>query len=91
VARYPQAPSAPHAQVRPSSVVGRHDPRYPDLVGRGINARFTPDPDTVRVVATAEQAVRAVQDSVRDGTRLAVRSGGGTASSRSWTTPPSPR
>ncbi|WP_432054889.1 FAD-binding oxidoreductase [Streptomyces sp. bgisy022] len=76
MARYPQVPSAPHTQVRPSSVVGRHDPRYPDLVSRGINARFTPDPDTVRVVATAEQAVQAVRDSVRDGPRLAVRSGG---------------
>ncbi|SCE07199.1 MULTISPECIES: FAD-binding protein [unclassified Streptomyces] len=60
----------------PPAVVGRGDARYADLVGRGINARFRPDPDTIRVVTTAEQALRAVADGAREGDRLAVRSGG---------------
>ncbi|GAA2248378.1 FAD-linked oxidase [Streptomyces ruber] len=74
--RYPQSSPAPHPSVRPPAVVERHDPRYADLVGRGINARFRPAPDTIQVVASAGQALRAVEDSVRDGRRLAVRSGG---------------
>ncbi|MFG3496457.1 FAD-binding protein [Streptomyces sp. NPDC047928] len=57
-------------------VVNRTDPRYADLVDRGINARFRPDPDTIRVVRTTEQTVRAVRDAVDGGHRLAVRSGG---------------
>ncbi|MEU7181109.1 MULTISPECIES: FAD-binding protein [Streptomyces] len=57
-------------------VVDRDDPRYADLVSRGINLRFQPDPETIRVVSTTEQTVRAVQESVRDDRRMAVRSGG---------------
>jgi hypothetical protein len=52
------------------------DPRYADLVGRGFNKRFMGNPDYVRLVASSEQVVDAVEDAVRDGLRLAVRSGG---------------
>ncbi|MEV4432831.1 FAD-binding protein [Streptomyces sp. NPDC049585] len=57
-------------------VVDRGDPRYADLAGRGINARFSPSPERIRVVATTGQTLRAVQDAVDGGERIAVRSGG---------------
>jgi aclacinomycin oxidase len=52
------------------------DPRYADLVRRGFNKRFTGHPDYVRMVASSEHVVDAVQVAVRDGMRVAVRSGG---------------
>jgi FAD/FMN-containing dehydrogenase len=52
------------------------DPRYPDLVRRGFNKRFSGRPDYVRLVGSTEQVVDAVQEAVRDRRRLAVRSGG---------------
>jgi hypothetical protein len=52
------------------------DPRYSDLVRRGFNKRFAGKPDYVRLVGSTEQVVEAVQEAVRDGSRLAVRSGG---------------
>ncbi|MBF9127559.1 FAD-binding oxidoreductase [Plantactinospora sp. S1510] len=55
--------------------VGRDDPRYPDLAQRG-NRRFVGTPDEIRVVGSTEQVVAAVQDAVRTGRRVAVRSGG---------------
>ncbi|MGI5520506.1 FAD-binding oxidoreductase [Micromonospora sp. CA-259024] len=51
------------------------DPRYADLVRRG-NRRFVGTPDEVRVVGSTDQVVSAVQDAVRTGRRVAVRSGG---------------
>jgi len=56
--------------------VGPDDPRYADLVRRGFNKRFAGRPDYVRLVGSTEQTVDAVQDAVRDGLRVAVRSGG---------------
>lgn len=52
------------------------DPRFDHLVHRGFNRRFVPRPDYVRMVASTEQVIDAVQTAVRDGHRLAVRSGG---------------
>src|SRR5262245_32019435 len=52
------------------------DPRYQHLVRRGFNLRFVPRPDYVRMVASTEQVIVAVQTAVLDGQRLAVRSGG---------------
>jgi FAD/FMN-containing dehydrogenase len=52
------------------------DPRYAELVGRGFNKRFSGRPDHVRLVGSTEQVVEAVQEAVRDGRRVAVRSGG---------------
>jgi len=51
------------------------DPRYDDLV-RGWNARFAGTPDYVRLVASTEDVVSAVQEAVDSGRRIAVRSGG---------------
>ncbi|MFJ5927705.1 FAD-binding oxidoreductase [Kitasatospora sp. NPDC092948] len=57
------------AAVRPG------DPRYDSLL-RGDNHRFVGHPDEVRVVGSTAQVVQAVQDAVRDGRRIGVRSGG---------------
>jgi FAD/FMN-containing dehydrogenase len=59
-----------------SDRIGPTDPRYADLVGRGFNKRFVPRPDYVRLVASSDQVADAVQTAVREGKRLAVRSGG---------------
>jgi aclacinomycin oxidase len=56
--------------------IGPGDPRYAELVGRGFNKRFSGRPDHVRLVGSTEQVVDAVQEAVREGLRLAVRSGG---------------
>jgi hypothetical protein len=55
--------------------VGPDDPRYADLAGRG-SRKFAGKPDYVRLVCSTEQVVDAVQDAVRQGLRVAVRSGG---------------
>ncbi|MFE3875599.1 FAD-binding oxidoreductase [Kitasatospora sp. NPDC059146] len=51
------------------------DPRYESLV-KGDNQRFVGRPEEIRVVGSTEQVVQAVQDAVRDGRRIGVRSGG---------------
>ncbi|WP_329398962.1 FAD-binding oxidoreductase [Streptomyces melanogenes] len=55
--------------------VGPDDPRYPELT-HGTNQRWVGRPDHIRLVSSAEQVVAAVQRAVRDGKRIAVRSGG---------------
>ncbi|WP_216216085.1 FAD-binding oxidoreductase [Amycolatopsis aidingensis] len=52
------------------------DLQYQDLVRRGNNKRYIGTPDYVRVVGSTEQVVRAVQDAVDSGKRIAVRGGG---------------
>lgn len=52
------------------------DPRYSDLAVRGNNARFEPRPESFLLATTTEQVVRAVGQAVREGRRIAVRSGG---------------
>ncbi|MET7694823.1 FAD-binding protein [Streptomyces sp. NPDC005483] len=51
------------------------DPRYADLVV-GNNSRWVGRPDSVRLVRTTEQVVRAVQEAVDGNKRISVRSGG---------------
>ncbi|MCF3106683.1 FAD-binding protein [Streptomyces roseoverticillatus] len=65
------------APTRPGPAkAGPDDLRYRSLTHRGCNARFAGTPDYVRVAASTEQVVEAVQQAVREGRRIAVRSGG---------------
>ncbi|WP_239396334.1 FAD-binding oxidoreductase [Frankia sp. CiP3] len=52
------------------------DSRYQDLLLRGYNRRGTFHPDSFRVVRSTAQVVQAVNDAVRTGKQIAVRSGG---------------
>lgn len=73
------AGAAPAADCPPPAgpvTVGPGDPRYASLTQRGHNARFVGKPDYICVVSTTEQIVAAVQQAVRKGKRIAVRSGG---------------
>ncbi|MFH8410486.1 FAD-dependent oxidoreductase [Streptomyces sp. NPDC018019] len=74
------AASATPAAGRPPGpgliTVGPDDPRYSSLTRRGSNGHFVGKPDRVHVVSSTEQVVGAVQQAVRDGKRIAVRSGG---------------
>ncbi|MFF4948075.1 FAD-dependent oxidoreductase [Streptomyces chattanoogensis] len=72
------AASPPHDSPPPLGPVkvDPDDPRYRSLTRRGCNARFVGKPDYVRVVGSTEQVVSAVQQAVREGKRIAVRSGG---------------
>ncbi|SDH08453.1 aclacinomycin oxidase [Lentzea fradiae] len=65
------AVAAPAVAVR----IGPEDVRYENLV-RGNNFRFVARPDEIRVPTSTEQVVRAVDEAVRSGRRIAVRSGG---------------
>jgi FAD/FMN-containing dehydrogenase len=56
--------------------VDRADPRYADLVGRGINARFRADPEAIQVVGATEHVVRVMEEIVQQGKRVGIRSGG---------------
>ncbi|WP_217707199.1 FAD-binding oxidoreductase [Nonomuraea rhodomycinica] len=56
--------------------IDKADPRYPDLAGRGINARFPAAPAAIGLPATPRHVAELVQDAVGAGRRLAVRSGG---------------
>ncbi|MGW6447438.1 FAD-binding oxidoreductase [Lentzea sp. NPDC055074] len=55
--------------------IGPGDVRYENLL-RGNNFRFAGRPDEIRVATSADQVVRAVDEAVRAGRRIAVRSGG---------------
>jgi aclacinomycin oxidase len=59
-----------------SDRIGPADPRYRDLTRRGVNKAYVGAPDYVRLVASSEQVVEAVQDAVREGARIGIRSGG---------------
>jgi aclacinomycin oxidase len=74
VAGAPPAPKPEPETFGPVAVRPR-DPRYESLL-RGDNHRFVGHPDEVRVVGSTAQVVQAVQDAVRDGRRIGVRSGG---------------
>ncbi|WP_267245057.1 FAD-binding oxidoreductase [Streptomyces sp. PR69] len=71
-AAHGRRPPPPLGPVR----AGPDDPRYEHLVSRGQGTRFKGSPDLVYVVGSTRQVVRAVNESVRAGRRLAVRSGG---------------
>src|SRR3954468_17817093 len=70
------ATAAAVSTVAAGEKIGPGDARYTDLVQRGQNKRFTAKPEYARVIASTEDAVRAVQEAVRSGKRIAVRSGG---------------
>ncbi|MDA0633251.1 FAD-binding protein [Nonomuraea sp. MCN248] len=57
-------------------VVRPGDPRYEDLAVRRTNERFRHEPEYFCLATTTEQVVQAVQDAVRAGRRVTVRSGG---------------
>jgi hypothetical protein len=67
----PPGPAPAFGPVR----VGPDDPRYPDLI-HGVDQRWVGRPESVRVVAATEHVVAVVQEAVRTGKRLTVRSGG---------------
>nr|WP_042189130.1 BBE domain-containing protein [Kibdelosporangium sp. MJ126-NF4] len=62
--------------VPESPVIPVSDARYEDLVLRRTNERFFPRPEYFRLPSTTEHVVRAVNDAVRAGKRITVRSGG---------------
>ncbi|CAM4252844.1 FAD-binding oxidoreductase [Kibdelosporangium persicum] len=70
------AASVTGQSVPDSAVIPASDPRYEDLVLRRTNERFFPRPQHFRLPSTTEQVVRAVNDAVRAGKRITVRSGG---------------
>jgi len=65
----------PHPPGAPAAL-GPDDPRYRAVVAKQFNKRYTPKPDCVRMIASAEDAVAALEDAVRQGRRFAVTSGG---------------
>ncbi|MCS7478022.1 FAD-binding oxidoreductase [Umezawaea endophytica] len=62
--------------VEDAVVIPRGDARYEDLVLRRTSERFFPRPEHFRLPTTTQQVERAVQDAVRAGKRVTVRSGG---------------
>lgn len=68
--------SPPHLDRSASANIGHDDPRYADLNRRGFNKRFEGKPDYFRLVGSTEDVIDAVQQAVRSGLRVAVRSGG---------------
>jgi hypothetical protein len=56
-------------------VIRPADPRYAGLV-TGNNQRFVARPDYVKMIRSTDDAVQAVQQAVRAGKRVSVRSGG---------------
>jgi hypothetical protein len=58
------------------AVIKPDDIRYPDLVTRGYNKRFAAQPDSVRLVHSAAQIGAILEEAVRTGARVSVRSGG---------------
>ncbi len=76
----PNAASGPDAIVgdAPSSgpvTVGPNDPRYSELVV-GHNRRWVATPDSVHLVGTTNQVRHVVQEAIRAGKRVSIRSGG---------------
>lgn len=59
----------------PASTITPADARYPDFVS-GSNGRWRAGPEAIRVATATEQVVAAVEEAVRAGKRVAVRSGG---------------
>lgn len=53
-----------------------NDPRYEDLVVRGDNERSRPQPESFALVTSTAEVVNVVEQAVRAGQRIAVRSSG---------------
>ncbi|MEV7342858.1 FAD-binding protein [Streptomyces sp. NPDC093544] len=62
-------PAAAAVVVRPA------DARYAEL-STGVNKRWTASPESIRLVGSTDHVVRVVQEAVRAGKRVSVRSGG---------------
>ncbi|SMC58589.1 FAD-binding oxidoreductase [Kibdelosporangium aridum] len=71
-----EAVAAPGENVIGPAAIGPDDPRYADLAVRGQNDRFVTLPESFRIVKTTDQVVRVVNEAVRTGKRITVRSGG---------------
>ena len=56
--------------------IGPDDPRYLAVVDKQFNKRFSARPDYVRLVSSADHVASAVEEAVREETRLVVTSGG---------------
>jgi aclacinomycin oxidase len=56
--------------------IGAHHPTYSEVLNKRFNKRFTARPDYVRLAASTEQVVTAVQEAVNEQLRLVVTSGG---------------
>jgi len=59
----------------PGSTVDPSDPRY-ETLSRGFNLRWVGAPAFIQVCGSTDQVVTTVQNAVRDGKRITVRSGG---------------
>jgi aclacinomycin oxidase len=57
-------------------VADRSHSRYANLAGRGINARFRARPEAISVVGATEHVVQVIEHIVKQGKRVAIRSGG---------------
>ncbi|SDP84583.1 FAD/FMN-containing dehydrogenase [Actinopolyspora xinjiangensis] len=55
--------------------IGPNDLRYPELT-KGMNQRWVSKPDHIRMVATTDQVVKAVQEAASANKRLTVQGGG---------------
>ncbi|MEW1544995.1 FAD-binding protein [Streptomyces tsukubensis] len=60
----------------PAKDIRTDDPRYAELNARGYNGRFSGRPESIRLVHRADHVVDAVDEALRTGRRIAVRSGG---------------
>jgi hypothetical protein len=56
--------------------IGPDDPRYRAVVEKQFNKRFRASPDYVQLATSTDQVVSAVEDTIREGRRLVVTSGG---------------
>ena len=66
---------ATQGELGPVTVDPR-DPRYGDLRIKGVNQRFTADPERFHLAGSTEQVVGLVNSAVRAGKRITVRGGG---------------
>ncbi|WP_217369271.1 FAD-binding protein [Nonomuraea antri] len=74
-----QSPAEATADCPPTpdaASIGPDDPRYQELLVRGYNARYLGGPETYHVVYSARHIVKIVNDALRAGKRIVVRSGG---------------
>ncbi|NGN63602.1 FAD-binding oxidoreductase [Streptomyces sp. A7024] len=74
-ARAHPSAAAAAAGPGPAATVTPGDARYRDMIS-GSNGRWRAAPEAIRVPRTTAQVVDAVQEAVRAGKRIAVRSGG---------------
>jgi aclacinomycin oxidase len=71
--------ATPHTTDDPriqSGKIGPDDPRYAAVVEKRFNKRFRASPDYVRLAASTDEVISAVEEAVREGRRLVVTSGG---------------